>query len=76
MSEVVEIWIFAGLGVMVLLLLMGGMARLYRKAGVTAQASSCYGLGGTAWCRGHGTMVRPMVQICKDRRMEMIVDST
>ncbi len=33
MSRMVEIWIFAGLGVMVLLFLMSGMARLYRKAG-------------------------------------------
>ena len=33
LSNLVTIWIFAGLGVMVILFLMSGMARLYRKAG-------------------------------------------
>ena len=32
-SHVVEIWIFVGLGIMVILFLTGMMARLYRKAG-------------------------------------------
>ena len=46
MSRMVEIWIFVGLGVMVLLFLMSGMARLYRKAG-PHEALIVYGLGGT-----------------------------
>ena len=33
MSHIFEIWIFVGLGVMVILFLMSSMARLYRKAG-------------------------------------------
>ena len=49
MSRMVEIWIFAGLGVMVLLFLMSGMARLYRKAG-PHEALIVYGLGGTRVC--------------------------
>src|ERR1700722_10678225 len=49
MSRMVEIWIFAGLAVMVLLFLMSGMARLYRKAG-PHEALIVYGLGGDARC--------------------------
>ena len=32
-SHIAEIWIFVALGVMVILFLISGMARLYRKAG-------------------------------------------
>src|SRR6201982_1057675 len=71
MSRMVEIWIFAGLGVMVLLFLMSGMARLYRKAG-PHEALIVYGLGGTRVVQGHGTLVLPMVQICKDLSLELM----
>ena len=46
MSRMVEIWIFVGLGVMVILFLMNGMARLYRKAG-PHEALVVYGFRGT-----------------------------
>src|SRR6204780_2956492 len=71
LSTVVTIWIFAGLGVMVLLFLMSGMARLYRKAG-PHEALIVYGLGGTRVVQGHGTLVLPMVQICKDLSLELM----
>src|SRR5271167_253236 len=71
LSTVVTIWIFAGLGVMVILFLMSGMARLYRKAG-PHEALIVYGLGGTRVVQGHGTLVLPMVQICKDLSLELM----
>src|SRR5271163_259675 len=71
MSRMVEIWIFAGLGVMVLLFLMSGMARLYRKAG-PHEALIVYGLGGTRVVQGHGTLVLPMVQVCKSLSLELM----
>src|SRR5258708_32555293 len=71
MSRMVEIWIFVGLGVMVLLFLMSGMARLYRKAG-PHEALIVYGLGGTRVVQGHGTLVLPMVQVCKDLSLELM----
>src|ERR1700689_1053098 len=71
MSRMVEIWIFVGLGVMALLFLMSGMARLYRKAG-PHEALIVYGLGGTRVVQGHGTLVRPMVQICRDLSLELM----
>src|SRR5262252_1773414 len=67
----VEIWIFVGLGVMAVLLLMSGMARLYRKAG-PHEALIVYGLGGTRVVKGHGTLVFPMVQICRDLSLELM----
>ena len=65
MSHIFEIWIFVGLGVMVILFLMSSMARLYRKAG-PHEALIVYGLGGTRVVKGHGTLVFPMVQICRE----------
>ena len=70
-SNVVEIWIFVGLGVMVILFLMSGMARLYRKAG-PHEALIVYGLGGTRVVQGHGTLVLPMVQVCRDLSLELM----
>src|SRR6201987_5417145 len=70
-ARMVDIWIFAGLGVMVILFLMSGMARLYRKAG-PHEALIVYGLGGTRVVQGHGTLVLPMVQICRDLSLELM----
>src|SRR6202522_2710522 len=70
-SRMMEIWIFVGLGVMVILFLMSSMARLYRKAG-PHEALIVYGLGGTRVVQGHGTLVLPMVQICKDLSLELM----
>src|ERR1700723_3073498 len=71
LSTMVTIWIFVGLGVMVLLFLMSGMARLYRKAG-PHEALIVYGLGGTRVVQGHGTLVFPMVQVCRDLSLELM----
>src|SRR6476469_6261710 len=70
-SHIFEIWIFVGLGVMVILFLMSAMARLYRKAG-PHEALIVYGLGGTRVVKGHGTMVLPMVQICRELSLELM----
>ncbi len=69
--HVFEIWIFVGLGVMTILFLMSGMARLYRKAG-PHEALIVYGLGGTRVVKGHGTLVFPMVQICRELSLELM----
>ena len=71
MSHIFEIWVFVGLGVMVILFLMSGMARLYRKAG-PHEALIVYGLGGTRVVKGHGTLVFPMVQICRELSLELM----
>src|SRR5580765_3159104 len=66
-----EIWVVVGLGVLVILFLMSGMARLYRKAG-PHEALIVYGLGGTRVVQGHGTIVWPMVQVCRDLSLELM----
>src|SRR5262252_580070 len=71
MSHLAVIWIVVGLGVMVILLLVNGMARLYRKAG-PHEALIVYGLGGTRVVKGHGTVVLPMVQVCRDLSLELM----
>jgi flotillin len=63
-SKAIEIWIFVGLAVMAILLLMSAMAKLYRKAG-PHEALIVYGVGGTRIIKGHGTLVMPIVQICR-----------
>src|SRR5947207_7146368 len=71
MSHIFEIWIFVGLGVMVILFLMSSMARLYRKAG-PHEALIVYGLGGTRVVKGHGTLVWPMVQSYRELSLELM----
>src|SRR3981189_2569170 len=71
LTTLVTLWVFAGLGGMVILFRMTGMARLYRKAG-PREALSVYGLGGTRVVQGHGTLVFPMVQICRNLSLELM----
>ncbi len=68
---VVEIWIVIGLGLMAILFLISTMARLYRKAG-PHEALIVYGFGGTRVVKGHGTMVFPMVQVCRELSLELM----
>src|SRR6266851_17464 len=71
MSKTLEIGIVAGLGVMAVLFLMSVLARLYRKAG-PHEALIVYGFGGTRVVQGHGTLVFPMVQVCRDLSLELM----
>src|SRR6201993_4030945 len=66
-----EVWVFIGLGLLVLMLLMSTLARLYRKAG-PHEALIVYGFGGTRVVKGHGTVVWPMVQICRELSLELM----
>jgi flotillin len=71
LSTVVTIWIFVGLGVMVILFLMSTMARLYRKAG-PHEALIVYGLRGRRVISGKGTIVWPMVENCRELSLELM----
>jgi flotillin len=70
-SKIFEIWIFVGLGVMVLLLLMSLLARLYRKAG-PHEALIVYGFRGKRVITGHGTVVLPMIENCHELSLELM----
>ncbi len=71
LSKAIEIWIIAGLAVLAFLLLMSMLARLYRKAG-PHEALIVYGFGGTRVVKGHGTIVMPMVQVCRELSLELM----
>ena len=66
-----EIWVIAGLMVLAILFLMSMLARLYRKAG-PHEALIVYGFRGTRVVQGHGTVIFPMVENCKDLSLELM----
>jgi len=61
MPTVISIWIFVGLMVLAVMLLMSMLARLYRKAG-PHEALVVYGFRGTRVVKGHGTIIFPMIE--------------
>ncbi|MBZ5654155.1 MAG: flotillin family protein [Acidobacteriia bacterium] len=67
----IEAWIIIGLAVLVLLFLMSLLARLYRKAG-PHEALIVYGFRGTRVVQGHGTVIFPMVENCRDLSLELM----
>jgi flotillin len=67
----VEIWIIVGLAVLAILFLMSMLARLYRKAG-PHEALIVYGFRGTRVVQGHGTVIFPMVENCRDLSLELM----
>ena len=67
----IEVWVFIGLGFLVFMLLMSGMARLYRKAG-PHEALIVYGCRGTRIVKGHGTIIFPMVENCRGLSLELM----
>jgi len=71
MSRMMEIWIWVGLGVLVLLFILSALARLYRKAG-PHEALIVYGFRGTRVVQGHGTVIFPMVENCRDLSLELM----
>ncbi len=66
-----EIWVIAGLSVLALMLLMSMLARLYRKAGPN-EALVVYGFRGTRVVKGHGTIIFPMVENCRELSLELM----
>ena len=67
----IEILVFAGLMVLTILFLVSMLARLYRKAG-PHEALIVYGFRGTRVVQGHGTVIFPMVENCKDLSLELM----
>jgi flotillin len=66
-----DVWIIAGLLVLVLFFLVGVFARLYQKAG-PHEALIVYGWGGTKVVKGHGTVVLPLVQSVRSLSLELM----
>src|SRR5947209_11457409 len=71
MPTVISIWIFVGLMVLAVMLLMTMFAKLYRKAG-PHEALVVYGFRGTRVVKGHGTIIFPMVESCRELSLQLM----
>jgi flotillin len=67
----IEVWVVIGLGVLLLLFLLNGAARLYRKAG-PHEALIVYGFRNKRVVVGRGTIVLPMIENCHDLSLELM----
>src|ERR1700739_4351966 len=63
--------LIAGLAVLMLIVLMGILARMYRKAGPN-EALIVYGFRGPRVIKGHGTVIFPMVQTCRGLSLDLM----
>jgi flotillin len=66
-----EYILFIGLAVLALILLMGLIARMYRKAGPN-EALIVYGFRGPRVITGNGTVIFPMVENCRELSLELM----
>ena len=63
--------VVVGLCIILLILLMGMLARMYRKAGPN-EALIVYGFRGPRIIKGHGTVIFPMVESCRELSLELM----
>src|ERR1700746_2347040 len=63
--------LIAGLAALALIVLMGILARMYRKAGPN-EALIVYGFRGPRVIKGHGTVIFPMVENCRELSLELM----
>jgi flotillin len=63
--------VVVGLGLLVLILLMGTIAKMFRKAGPN-EALIVYGFRGPRVIKGHGTVIFPMVESCRELSLELM----
>ena len=66
-----EVLIIAWTAVAAVVLLTAIFARLYRKAGPN-EALVVYGFRGTRVVKGHGTVIMPMVEHCRELSLELM----
>ncbi|MBT9333208.1 flotillin family protein [Paracidobacterium acidisoli] len=63
--------VIVGLGLLVLILLAGILARMFRKAGPN-EALIVFGFRGPRVIKGHGTIIFPMVENCRELSLELM----
>jgi len=66
-----EIVLIVGVCALALIVLMGVAARMYRKAGPN-EALVVYGVRGPRVIKGHGTLIFPMVENCRELSLELM----
>jgi flotillin len=67
----IEVIVYAGLAALLLLIVFGVLARMYRKAGPN-EALVVYGFRGPRVIKGHGTVIFPMVENCRELSLELM----
>jgi flotillin len=67
----VGFWVMVGLMVLSVVLLSSFLASLYRKAG-PHEALIVYGFRGTRIVKGHGTVIFPMIEACRELSLELM----
>jgi len=65
------VFVMAGLMVLVVFILLALFAGLYRKTG-PHEALVVYGFRGTRIVKGHGTLIFPMVESCRELSLELM----
>ena len=63
--------IIVGLSLLAFIILMGMLARMFRKAGPN-EALIVYGFRGPRVIKGHGTIIFPMVENCRELSLELM----
>jgi flotillin len=63
--------LIVGLGVLALIMVLGLLARMYRKAGPN-EALIVYGFRGPRVIKGHGTVIFPMVESARELSLELM----
>src|ERR1700726_3112699 len=66
-----ELVLIVGISVLVFILLLGILARMYRKAGPN-EALIVFGFRGPRVIKGHGTVIFPMVENCRELSLELM----
>src|SRR6478672_6106969 len=64
-------WIIQGMMALTLLLILVMLAKMFRKAGPN-EALIVYGFRGTRVVKGHGTIIFPMVESCRELSLELM----
>jgi flotillin len=71
MLAINSVWVIVGLIVLGTLLMMGVLAKMFRKAG-PHEALIVYGFRGTRIVQGSGTIIFPMVESCRELSLELM----
>ena len=70
--ELQSVWIFVGLGILILMFAMAMLARLYRKVGPN-EALLVYGRGSTPRViKGAGSVIWPVIESCRLLSLELM----
>jgi flotillin len=65
------LWVWLGLMVLALIVILALVARLFRKAGPN-EALIVYGFRGTRVVKGGGTLIFPMIETCRELSLELM----